>query len=123
MWRLACSVLPSSMAFAEKPGQMQVGLTITGGVKASTGPQLSQPAARSFGSPPRKRPAAIGQGPRRPALGDAPITRALRYCAMTSRPLQPVHTQMRSDPVDLAFASADKGRYSVGRPQLGPVDF
>jgi hypothetical protein len=61
MWRLAfvLCLLTSSMAFAgETRGQMQVGLTITGSVKASTAvatgnPQASVPL-------PRKRPAAIG---------------------------------------------------------------
>jgi hypothetical protein len=60
MWRLAfiLCLLPSSMVFAgETRGQMQVGLTITGPVKASTvgtgHTQASVPL-------PRKRPTPIG---------------------------------------------------------------
>jgi hypothetical protein len=70
MWRLAfiLCLLPSSMVFAgEIRGQMQVGLTITGTVKAAN------PAAGIAGHTqasvplPRKRPAAIGPGDTAPS--------------------------------------------------------
>jgi hypothetical protein len=71
MWRLAfvLCLLPSSMAFAgETRGQMQVGLTITGGVKASTGPATVATRNTQASVPlPRKRPAAIGRGDTAPS--------------------------------------------------------
>jgi hypothetical protein len=72
MWRLAfiLCLLPSSMVFAgETRGQMQVGLTITGTVKASAVSPAAVAARHTQASVPlpRRRPAAIGPGDTAPS--------------------------------------------------------
>jgi hypothetical protein len=85
-----------------------------------------RPQHASFGSPPEEAARGDRSWGYRPVRcwWDAPITRALRYCAMTSRPSQPVHTPMRSDPSRLGFRiRVTKAGHWVGRPMARASGF